>query len=280
MTKATSRLSVIIYSTLLVVACYPTAPTKEIPNTPTDLTLSATAQLLTHTQTTEIETTLSVWIKNENHYEEVGLLWVECQIYQSESGVNYWELAQKCLGVEPSQEMIDQKNRFGEFFFASPTLEYPQDLRLAIGNDVYETKHQGPEYFELMKNGETIVIASGSIGFDPMNKALLDVNGKITWEFLSNPPTIIYDGIDLREKYSLDAAYIPNSVNENLIFVAEKDGKYFVMYGEQKLGPSFDYIKIAYCCEGVRYSISRPINQYWFWGTRDGKGYVVAITEN
>jgi len=171
--------------------------------------------------------------------------------------------------------------RLGERFYRSAGSL--QDLRLVIGKDVYETKHQDYQY-ELMKNGTTIAIENSIFSaFDP-NQALLNAGNKIVWElvgFNSNQTelisTVIYDGANLLDKYSLEGAYIPYVINDKLIFVAKKAGRFYVMYDAQHLGPEFDEISIGYCCSSAAYSIWRAQGQYWFWGTRDGKYFIVAL---
>jgi hypothetical protein len=175
----------------------------------------------------------------------------------------------------------EDRQRLGEHFHR-PT-EALQDLRLAIGKDVYETKHQTYQY-ELMKNGVTIATANSIFSvFDP-NRALLMADNKIVWELVgfNSDQTVlisavIYDGVNLLDKFSLEGAYIPYVINDKLTFVAKKAGRFYVMYDEQKLGPEFDEISIGYCCSSAAYSILGVQDQYWFWGMRDGKYFVVAL---
>jgi plastocyanin len=211
--------------------------------------------------------------KTEIIYQEVGIMWQECSITYP-----IWDVAQACLGLmlpdwseEDRQRLGEQKDGIGP-------------IRQTIGNDVYETtdtdKHNRMETeYVLLKNNEVITTITGTQwAYDP-NQSLIDVGGKIAWEFADHEhPTVIYDGKDVRGEYNVEAAYRPYDVGEKLLFVAQKDGKYFVVYDGQKLGPEFELIQIAYCCEPAMYSIRRLQGQYWFWGSRNGQNYIVVIT--
>ena len=59
----------------------------------------------------------------------------------------------------------------------------------------------------------------------------------------------MYGGVDLRSAYNIEAAYAPYALRDKLIFVARRDDQYFVVYDGQRLGPAYDRIHIAYCCE-------------------------------
>ena len=112
------------------------------------------------------------------------------------------------------------------------------------------------------------------------NRALVVAGGKCAWELAGwNEPKIIYDGINLVEKYNLDAAYVPHELNSTLIFVAKEGNQYFVVYDGEEFGPDFDGISVGYCCDAAGYTIMRRQGQYWFWGTREGEYYVVVISE-
>ena len=64
----------------------------------------------------------------------------------------------------------------------------------------------------------------------------------------------MYDGVDLRAAYGFEAVYAPYAMRDKLIFVARQDDQYFVVYDGRRLGPVFDRILIAYCCEPAAYS--------------------------
>jgi len=247
--------------------------TNKTASTPTRLSAS------TWTLTPVLETNEGNFIRIENHYEDNTLTWIECEVPQED--YHNWLIATDCLGLEfPTWTEID-KQRLGERFQTSPgNLE---DIRLTVGQDIYETQHQGSKY-KLSKNGEVIVSANSVFSsFDP-NRSLLNVDGKIVWELtgLNFDQTeldavVFFDGINLQDQYDLEGAYIPYVLNNSLIFIAEKNGMFFVMSDQKQVGPVFSDISIGYCCEPAAYSIQRTGNQYWFWGMREDKYYVVAL---
>jgi hypothetical protein len=215
----------------------------------------------------------------ETHYEEIKLTWLECEVPQEY--YHNWRFGAQCLGLEWPFWDEENNRSLGERFQVAP-FELG-DLRLIVGQDVYETKHQGSNY-ELMKNGETVASASSVFSsFDP-NQSLMNVNGKIAWELAglnsdqsAQDAIIIYDGINLRDEYALEGAYISYVINDKLVFVAKKNGEFFVMYDQEQFGPVFSEISIGYCCSPKAYSIQRAENQYWFWGMREEKYYLVAL---
>jgi len=212
--------------------------------------------------------------KIEVIYQEIGILWQECNLTDKN-----WQNAEACLGfIQPDWSEGDRQ-RLGE------QNDVTGGLRQTIGNDVYETMYLPDTWnsmrreYVLLKNTEVIATITGTFtGYDP-NRSLLNVGGKIVWEFADpEHPTVIYDGRDVRSEYNVEAAYIPYDIGGKLLFVARENGKYYLIYDGQKLGPEFDEISIAYCCEFGLYSIRHLQGQYWFWGSRNGQNYIVVIS--
>ena len=285
MASSSSRLCVIAYIVLATTACSPIKPdaTKNTSSPPLGLFAIATSSLSATTPMSIVDTSRPTWIRDQISYLKLNLVWQECQIHRIASYYDDWASAGQCLGAEPPQRQgpEEEKERFGESYSSSPD-GLPMNLRLGIGEDIYEASivdsGNGYENWTLRKNGEVVVEEKGHFAPYNINQSLLNVNGKIAWEFADvDHPTIIYDGIDLQNKYELEAAYIPNVINNKLIFVAKKEDRYFVIYDGQKLGPEFDSIEVGYCCDETGYSIRRPFNQYWFWGSRGGRSYIVSI---
>lgn len=218
-------------------------------------------------------TPTDVPVKREIIYQESGLIWQECNL----AGKS-WQMAEECLGRSLPDWSAADRQRLGE------QIGGIGPITQTIGSDIYVTKYTGhhnrmQEEYALLKNNEVITtITSTMWAYDP-NQSLINVGGKIAWEFADHEhPTIFYDGKDLRSAYNLEAAYMPYDFGGKLLFVARKDGIYFVDYDGQQLGPAFDEISIAYCCEPAGESIRRLQGQYWFWGSRNGKNYIVVIT--
>jgi hypothetical protein len=94
---------------------------------------------------------------------------------------------------------------------------------------------------------------------------------------VSSQKTIIYGREDVRALYDLDAAYRPYGIDGKLVFVGEDDGLRFVMVDEKRLGPDFDEIIVAYCCEPAAYSVRFGEGRYAFWGSRGDRHYIVEV---
>lgn len=210
--------------------------------------------------------------KTERIYQDVGLLWQECNLSFKD-----WQSGEECLGISLPKTSEAEKGFFGE------QNDGIGPITQTIGNDSYESmfisENSGQLDYALLKNSEVITTITGTIeGYDP-NQSLINFNGEILWEFANyNHETVIYDGRDFRNEYGLDAVYRPYIIGRKLIFVARQGRKYYVIYDGQKIGPDFDEISIAYCCEPAMYSISRINGQYWFWGNRNGQNYIVMIS--
>ena len=231
---------------------------------------------------THTPTSTSLPERIEIHFYKLELLWRECELPRPNN-----ESQEECLGVTMSKRTESESSPFGETF--TPPGGLSRGFRLTIGNDVYESVHQpspeggysdanGMYEYHLFKNGQLLLTMITTFSaYDP-NVSLLNINGKYAWEF-ANPkqPTIIYDGVDLRQEFDLEAAYRPYVVGETMIFVARKNGNMFVVADGEQIGPGFDQIYNGYCCETK--TIIRSPGQYWFWATREGRRFVVAITE-
>ena len=77
------------------------------------------------------------------------------------------------------------------------------------------------------------------------------------------------------QKYQWEGIFKPYTINDKLLYIAKRNGKFQIVYNEEIIGPEFDEIYIKYCCgtTNVRYGSG----QYWFWGKREGTYYVVAL---
>ena len=217
---------------------------------------------------------LTPYIKMSKIDYPSGLLWLECEV--SFDKYQKWIVAEKCFGFPLSSWQDEDRAHLGERFKRDPFKS--DDIRITINGILYETDNEPGGLYILYRNGKMFAeTISGDTTFPP-NRSLQDVGGKVAWE-LANPehPTIIIDGQDFRQEYNLDAAYLPYNINDRLIFVAKKDSKYFVVYGEEQIGPEFNNISIAYCCGPAGYSIQRVQGQYWFWGVRESRYYLVMI---
>ncbi len=204
--------------------------------------------------------------------EDIGVTWQECTISQGFD----WQQAESCFFH--SMPLWDESEK-GNF---RCRLDDMESLQLTIGQDIYRASLSGglfpKEKYTLYKNDQAIQSLYGEFAAYSPNVSLQNIGGKAAWEFSDgNTATIIYDGSDVRQLYSLDKAYRPYGLDGKLIFIGQKGGRYFVVYDGWKVGPDFDEIVIAYCCEPVLWSVQYGQGKYVFWGSRDGQWYVVEI---
>lgn len=204
--------------------------------------------------------------------EEAGLVWRECAATALESSQ-----AEACLGPRPA---------FGDVDKARWATRTGSGLHLAIGADTYETRHLGlgviPAWpwdpYILLKNGRPLRALLGEFAaYDP-DLSLQRIAGKAAWEFADpRQATIIYDGQDLRALYGLEGAYAPYELGGELAFIGKREGRYALIYGGQQVGPAFDRMPIAYCCEAMLYSPRGAEGRYRFWGWRGDTLYAVEV---
>jgi len=183
------------------------------------------------------------------------------------------EFATDCLKMDQPYPDNNDKKLQGERVRGEVT----DNLRLVIGNDIYETRYSRSSArtnYELLRNGEGIAKTSASFtSFDPKIN-LWNFGGKWVWE-VANPFAIIVDGVNQNEDHQFEGSYFPYEIQHKLIYIAKKNGKYHVVYDEKIIGPEFDWIYLGNCC-GYTKGL-RGQDQYWFWGRREGTSFVVAI---
>lgn len=198
---------------------------------------------------------------------EAGLDWQECQL----PGTSVMEEPVDCLDPSPPVLSETEKGNFGN-----------DTVQLTVGQDVYKAHANDIAvltFYDLYRNESRIKSLVGVGDTLWLHMFLQNIGGQVAWEIANeNPATIIYDGKDVRHLYGLDKAHASYSLADKLIFVAQKGGKYFVMYDGQKVGPDFDQIIIAYCCETALYSVHFGQGRYQFRGTRGDKNYIVEIS--
>jgi hypothetical protein len=206
---------------------------------------------------------------------ENGLEWTECVVppgaYARSKADT--EFLAKCAEIPTWDE--NDKKRIGERVSGR---EGGSDLRITIGNDYYETKHDNSKElwtYELMKNGEAILKINPSfMAYDP-NRNFWNIEGKLVWELAGYAAMIVVDGVNFNEKYQLEGSFFPYEINGKLIYIAKKNGEYHIVYDEKVMGPEFDQIYMAYCCGMI--SVYYGQDQYWFVGRREGTYFVVVI---
>ena len=201
----------------------------------------------------------------------VGLTWQECPLSQNDDPLD----VENCFGHPVPRLAESEKANYG-------TRSDMENLQLSIGQDTYQANLTGSiftmELYTLYRNGDSIKTLYGQFTSHSPSISLQAVGGKAAWEFASEETsTIIYDGVDIRNLYGLDKAYRPYGLNDKLIFIGQKGSQYFVVYDGWKVGPVFDQIVIAYCCETMLWSVQAGGGKYLFWGSREGQRYLVEI---
>jgi len=209
---------------------------------------------------------------------ENGLTWTECVLpYRDYSYVTPdMELIVNCLNMEfPSLGNYDEKI-FGE---AIEGVGGGDNYRLVIGSDVYETRHTQIDIttynYELLKNGTLIAQTEAQYFTSAPNRSLGNIGGKAVWEILAEPPAIIVEGDNFNESYQLEGSFFPYEIQGKLLYIAQKNEKFRIIYDEEAIGPEFDEISMRYCCAEM--SVSYGQGQYWFLGRREGTQFVIAI---
>jgi len=212
--------------------------------------------------------------------DTINLVWQECEVEDPEPS---WRQAEQCFGYHHSVKLTPEEKR--KYASGEPYTE----LQLLIGADKYSLKAVAGSYpqqrYTLYKNTMPVYSLEGMAGAFSPNVSLQNITGKTVWEYVAwedipgaKIATIIYDGVDLRDMYALDAAYRPYNMANQLLFVGQVGQEYFVMYAGEQLGASFDEILIAYCCEPAAYSVHMGGGHYVFWGRRGEELYVVDVS--
>jgi hypothetical protein len=212
---------------------------------------------------------------------ENGLTWVECiaPIEDYAHSVEDQEFASRCLNMEiPVWDDNDRKMAGEWTVIATVTSNNNAVFQQVVGNDVYLIKQEGTNgccEYEFLKNGKVILKTHIPLVAASPFQHHFTIDGKAVWELLTDPPTILVDGVDYNEKHQLEGIFKPYAIRNKLIYIAKQNGKYHIVYDEEIIGPEYDEIYIKYCCgtTNVRYGKG----QYLFWGKRDGTYYVVGI---
>ena len=205
--------------------------------------------------------------------ESAGLSWRECPM---RADVEEWRQAEACFG-HPALAWDDaDRAHAGERTAAGH--------RLTIGPDVYETRAIATpipnlSVYALSVNGRLRRLFLGRFTTYSPDLGLADLAGRAAWTFDDGRlATILYDGVDLRAAYGFEAVYAPYAIRGRLIFVARQDNQYFVVYDGRRLGPVFDRILVAYCCEPAAYTARGASGRYTLWGERNSTRYMVEIS--
>jgi hypothetical protein len=207
---------------------------------------------------------------------EQGITWTECiiPVFDHDHSAPNYEFARHCLGMERPGFDENDRSIMGERIEGSNG----SDLKQVIGNDVYLVKHDSTNGccdYQLLKNGNVLLSAHGSLITFEASRHLWNFGGRVVWELVTDPPTIIVDGVDFNQKYGLEGIFHPYLIQDKLIYIAKKSRKYHIVYDEEVVGPMFDEIYIKYCCATTK--VNYGGGRYQFWGRRGETYYVVVI---
>jgi hypothetical protein len=220
-------------------------------------------------------TPLPTIVPSEEALGTSGLLWRECALPDLD-----WRQAEACLGYTRA-ELVES----GITGTRMPNGEWVLQVEGAVDgveySALYETRtweRFGLLSASLYKDGRRVhTFYDRASGFAP-HFSLRLVDDRVAWAFSGERAhTIAYGGRDLRMQYGLDGAYSPAEIAGKLIFVGVKDDVAFVVYDGERIGPSFDEIITAHCCEIGLYAPFAAEGRYGFWGERGGRTWVVEI---
>ncbi len=207
---------------------------------------------------------------------------LECQV--PKAGYHQWGMAEACFGRPLPKWTPEDRKRLGEPFhsYEHHSSSIDDSLRQYIGQDRYEARlvevDQLDFHYTLFKNDQPIYNITGFLTTYDMNQSLQNVDGHIVWEFADiRHPTIIIDGQDRREALGAEALYAPYGIDDRLVFIQKRNGKYALVYDGEPIGPIFDDVTIGYCCDTAGYTV-RPWGgtRYWFWARR-GDAYSLML---
>jgi hypothetical protein len=200
----------------------------------------------------------------------VGLNWQECSLsttqYSSED-------VQACFGhslpLSDGSETVNYGKRIDM-----------QNLQLVVGDDTYHTSvWDDLEIYTLYHNGFPLKRLFGEFTAHSPNISLQNIYGSIAWEFDDGyRATVVINGQDVRRQYGLDKAFRPYGIGGKLIFTAQKGEDYFIIFDGQRLGPTFDRILVAHCCEAMMYSVRCGRGRYLFVAIQAGASTLVEIS--
>ncbi|OQA45046.1 MAG: hypothetical protein BWY52_01426 [Chloroflexi bacterium ADurb.Bin325] len=207
--------------------------------------------------------------------EAAGLAWRERPIAP---GATDWRQAEAYFGEQfwPAWDDADR---------AAAGVRTERGHRLTIGTGVFETRMVAIpilnlDLYLLARNGRLNKVHLGRFTTYSPDLGLLSVADQAAWAFDDGrTSTVVYGGADLRSAYAADAVYAPYALDGKLIVVARRGEQYIVVYDGQQVGPTFDAITIAYCCEPAMYTARGGAGRYTFWGERRGVRYAVQISK-
>lgn len=166
---------------------------------------------------------------------------------------------------------------------------------IQIGDDVYfiltEFLENSIEKFTIYKNNAIVhEFSSESLAtYSPLINVRV-IDNKYTVEYIEKSydrvqknflekKKIWQDGVgELTQSYQLQNAISPYEANGKLVFLAQKNDKWFVMFDGKRISTEFERIDFGYCCEPAKY-MPKAFNYryYTFFATQDAKQKLIEV---
>lgn len=209
----------------------------------------------------------------ENIYQE-DLLWQECVV--SEDLFQDWSVGYRCFG-ESLPPGANSGGELGEYVEREEG--ELQDLKLELENQTFETFHSGDNYTLFRNNEQFFEIDFPGENYNPQ-RSLQWIADQIIWELANDQESVIYrDQESINQERNLEGAYYPYAIADQLLYIGSRESRYQIYFNDQPIGGAFDRISIGYCCAPEYYTVQRINGEFWFWGIRDGRYYLVLIKE-
>jgi len=209
----------------------------------------------------------------ENIYQD-DLLWQECVV--SKDLYQDWSVGYRCFG-ESLPAAANKGSELGKYVEREEG-EFP-DLVLELDSQTFETFHNGESHTLFSNDEQLLEIDFSGVDYNPQ-RSLQWIADQIVWELANDQESVIYRVQEsINQERNLEGAYYPYAIADQLLYIGSRESRYQLYYNDQPIGGAFDQISIGYCCAPEYYTVQRVNGEYWFWGIRGGRYYLVLIKE-
>lgn len=179
-----------------------------------------------------------------------------------------------------------------DFILKQINTEGSADALYAYGTDIYSVIHLKSEGLEkaneswgvIYKNNQEIFRTKMFFGTEEVDGNIVLGSPAFNFYYQRNKKVhqnIFYKDETINEKYDLEGSKNLFSYKNAVGFVAEKNGKYYVMFNGQKISDNFDVIRTKGCCAIEAYPFQLDENGIlYFMGKRGEKYYMVEVDLN
>lgn len=203
--------------------------------------------------------------------------------------------AQKPQGKAGSEYQDLDENQLRELVGTEKNLtSLVENSAKQIGADYFyvlrKRLEKSVEEYSIYKNNEKVYgFSSVFVTYDPLVSVRV-IENKYTVEYVENSyeqagnnfsvnKRIWQDGVgEIAKKYGMQNVIVPYEVGGKMVFLAEKNDRWFVMYDGERILEEFERIDFGYCCEPAVY-MPRAFNYryYVFFATQDAKQMLVEV---